>query len=89
MLPAGVGAGAALLLVVALGVLLHRPMAKIPENQLKLAVGVLLASFGTFWVGEGVGLGWPGHDWSILGLIAAFLAAALLLTRLSARPAAA
>jgi len=89
LLPAGLGAGAALLLVVALGLALHRPVARIPENLLKFAVGVLLAAFGTFWVGEGIGLAWPGGDWSILGLIVGFLAAALLLTRLAARPAAA
>ena len=88
LLPAGLGAGAALLLVVALGLVVHRPVARIPENQLKFAVGVLLAAFGTFWVGEGIGLAWPGRDWSILGLIAGFLAAALLLARRTGRPAA-
>src|SRR5439155_20904465 len=89
LLPAGLGAGAALLLVVALGLVLHRPVARIPENQLKFAVGVLLAAFGTFWVGEGIGLAWPGGDWSILALIAGFLLIALLLTRHAGRPAAA
>lgn len=87
LLPAGLGAGAALLLVVALGLVVHRPVARIPENQLKFAVGVLLAAFGTFWVGEGIGLAWPGSDWSILGLIAGFLAAALLLARRAGQPA--
>ena len=89
LLPAGLGAGAALLLVVALGLVLHRPVARIPENQLKFAVGVLLAAFGTFWAGEGIGLAWPGGDWSILALIAGFLLIALLLTRHAGRPAAA
>ena len=89
LLPAGLGAGAALLLVVALGLVLHRPVARIPENQLKFAVGVLLAAFGTFWVGEGIGLAWPGGDWSILALIAGFLLVALLLSRRAAGPAAA
>jgi len=87
LLPAGLGAGAALLLVVALGLVLHRPVARIPENQLKFAVGVLLAAFGTFWVGEGIGLAWPGGDWSILALIGGFLLVALLLTRRATRPA--
>ncbi len=77
LLPAGLGAAAALLLVVALGLVLHRPVAMIPENTLKFAVGVLLCAFGTFWVGEGIGLAWPGEDWSILALNAGFLAAAL------------
>jgi len=77
MLPAGIGAAAALALVVGLGVALHRPLARIPENTLKFAVGVLLAAFGTFWAGEGIGIAWPGADWAILALIGGFLAAGL------------
>jgi len=56
------GAAAALLCVVALGALLHRPLANVPENTLKLMVGVLLAAFGTFWTGEAIGAAWPGGD---------------------------
>lgn len=85
LVPAALGAGAALLVVLALGLLLHRPLSLIPENLLKFAVGVLLSAFGTFWVGEGLGLAWPGEDWSVLGLIAAFLALATGLTPLAAR----
>lgn len=77
LLPASLGALAALLLVVALGLALHRPVAMIPENTLKFVVGVLLCSFGTFWVGEGMGLAWPGADWAIPALNAGFLAAAV------------
>ena len=73
LLPASVGALAALLAVVALGLALHRPLASVPENTLKFAVGVLLSAFGTFWVGEGMGSHWPGADWSILGLVFGFL----------------
>src|SRR6185312_13382674 len=47
--PASLGALAALLLVVALGLVVHRPLARVPENTLKFAVGVLLCAFGTFW----------------------------------------
>ena len=82
LVPAGIGAGAALLVVIALGIALHRPLARIPENTLKFVVGVLLSAFGAFWVGEGSGLAWPGADWSILGLIAAFLAVALAMVSL-------
>lgn len=78
MLPASVGAAAALLVIIALGIILHRPLASIPENTLKFAVGVLLSAFGTFWVGEGMHLAWPAADWSILALIAAYLVVALL-----------
>jgi uncharacterized membrane protein len=77
LLPASLGAVAALLAVIALGVILHRPLARIPENTLKFIVGVLLSAFGTFWVGEGLHLEWPGADWSIPALIAAYLVLAL------------
>jgi uncharacterized membrane protein len=66
------------MLVAAIGVLLHRPLARVPENALKFAVGIMLSSFGTFWIGEGYGVEWPGGDASVLGLIAGFLAAALI-----------
>jgi Ca2+/H+ antiporter, TMEM165/GDT1 family len=77
LLPASLGAFAAFLLVVLLGLLLHRPLARVPENALKLAVGVLLCGFGTFWAGEGLGVAWPGADWSALALVAGFLLTAL------------
>ena len=79
LLPASLGAVAALLVIIALGLILHRPLARVPENTLKFIVGVLLSTFGTFWVGEGMGLSWPAADWSILALIAAYLAIALTL----------
>jgi uncharacterized membrane protein len=75
---ASVGALASLLLVVIAGAAVHRPLSRIPENQLKFFVGVLLSAFGTFWFGEGVGLAWPGADWSLGGLIALYLAVALV-----------
>ncbi len=77
LVPASLGAIAALVLVVALGLVLHRPVSSIPENTLKFTVGILLSSFGTFWIGEGAGLAWPGADWSLLGLVAGFLGVAL------------
>lgn len=77
LLPASLGAVAALLVIIALGLILHRPLARIPENTLKFTVGVLLSAFGTFWVGEGMNLAWPGADWSILALVAAYLLLAL------------
>jgi uncharacterized membrane protein len=77
LLPASLGAVAALLVIIALGLVLHRPLARIPENTLKFTVGVLLSAFGTFWVGEGMKLSWPGGDWSIIALIVAYLLLAL------------
>jgi len=84
--PACLGALAALALVIVLGVVVHRPLAQIPENTLKFLVGVLLSAFGAFWFGEGLGVAWPGDDWAIPALIAGFALIALITTRLS-RPA--
>jgi uncharacterized membrane protein len=79
LLPAGLGAAAALLVIVALGAVLHRPLARVPENTLKFLVGILLSAFGTFWVGEGAGFAWPGSDLAIPCLMAAYLVIALCL----------
>jgi uncharacterized membrane protein len=75
------GALAALVLVVIAGAAVHRPLARVPENQLKFLVGVLLSAFGTFWFGEGAGLMWPGADWSLAALVAFYLAIALIAVR--------
>lgn len=88
LVPASIGAVAALVLVAAMGVVVHRPLSAVPENTLKFIVGILLSAFGTFWVGEGLGLGWPGQDWSILGLTLGFLLFALVGVRLCRREAA-
>ena len=77
LVPASLGAITAGLTVALAAVILRRPLANVPENTLKFAVGVLLASFGAFWIGEGAGLHWPGADLSILGLAGGFLALAL------------
>ncbi len=92
LLPAGLGAAAALVLVVFLGLAIYRPLARVPENAMKFAVGVLLSAFGCFWFGEGIGLAWPAGDLAIPGLILGFLvvgALAVLQARRQATRAAA
>jgi Ca2+/H+ antiporter, TMEM165/GDT1 family len=78
LLPASLGACAALVLVTLLGIVVHRPLARVPENALKFVVGILLSAFGTFWAGEGMGLAWTGGDWSILTLAAGYALVAAL-----------
>jgi uncharacterized membrane protein len=73
LLSACIGAGVALIAVVLLGLALHKPLALIPENALKFAVGVMLCAFGSFWTGEGIGIQWPGEDWSLPALVVGFL----------------
>jgi uncharacterized membrane protein len=73
---AAVAAAAAVLVVIAAGVAARAPLARVPENTMKLAVGVMLSSFGMFWGGEGAGASWPGGDAALLALIAGVLFAA-------------
>jgi len=80
----GLAAGAAVaavVLVVAVGLVVRGPLERVPENSLKFVVGVLLASFGTFWAGEGLGVDWPGDDLAIVGLVALIGLVSLLLAR--------
>lgn len=67
---AALGAAAALVVVTVVGVIVHAPLSRIPENALKFGVGVMLTSFGTFWSAEGAGAHWPGRDAAILGVLA-------------------
>jgi uncharacterized membrane protein len=69
---AALGAAAAVVVVVVAGLLVQGPLSRVPENNVKFAVGVLLTSFGCFWGAEGAGVEWPGDELSLLGLIAFF-----------------
>jgi len=77
---AAFGALAAGLLVILVGAIVRVPLAKVPENTLKFIVGIMLTTFGTFWLGEGFGVEWPLSDAFLLILIAIYLGAAFLLT---------
>jgi uncharacterized membrane protein len=72
-------------LAMAAGFALRRPLARLPENTLKFAVGVMLSAFGVFWTGEGLGVPWPGEDFAILGVSALFLVVALTAVALARR----
>jgi uncharacterized membrane protein len=67
---AALGAGAALVIVVVVGVLVRAPLARVPENTLKFAVGAMLTTFGIFWSSEGAGADWPGDDAALPGVLA-------------------
>ena len=66
---AAVAAAAAIVLVAIVGVIVSRQLSEVPENTIKTAVGVMLSSFGVFWVGEGAGVHWPGSDLAIPVLV--------------------
>jgi uncharacterized membrane protein len=72
---ATVGAGAAALVVIAAGVALHRPLKQVPGNAMNFVVGIMLTSFGTLWLGEGLGGKWWHADFFIPILVVGYLAA--------------
>ena len=77
-LPALYGALLAFLVVTVVGIAVHRPLAKVPENGMKFVVGIMLVAFGTFWGGEGIGVEWTLGDYMIPVLIAVYAAAAVV-----------
>lgn len=70
---AAAAAGAAALLVGLVGLVVAKQLSQVPENLIKTFVGIMLTSFGLFWVGEGSGVHWPGSDLAILVLIGVFV----------------
>jgi uncharacterized membrane protein len=74
---AAAAAAVAVAVVVVAGVLVHAPLARVPENTMKFIVGVMLTSFGIFWGAEGAGAHWPGGDAALLAIVPAAAAVAL------------
>ncbi|MEA2661600.1 MAG: hypothetical protein QOH08_1172 [Chloroflexota bacterium] len=77
-----VGAFAAGVLVIGLGIALRKPLTMVPENWMKFGVGAILSAFGVFWFAEGLGAEWPGDALSIPVILAVFLAASRLSVRM-------
>ena len=77
-----IGAVAALIAVAVAGVIVHRPLSRVPENTMKLVVGLMLVTFGTFWGAEGAGVHWPGSDLMILGLLGFYAALSFVLVEI-------
>ena len=79
---AAVGASLAGAVVLTIGAAAHRPLANVPQNTIKFAVGLLLSTFGTFWAVEGLGwfsaggesVAWPGGDVALVLLLATWSA---------------
>ena len=88
----GLAAGAAaiaVLVVMLVGLAVHAPLSRVPENAMKFAVGVMLTSFGMFWGAEGAGAHWPGGDAALLVIIpTTFALAAACVAALRRRAAA-
>jgi len=69
---AAAAAGVAVVVVTVVGLVVARQLSAVPENTIKTVVGIMLTSFGLFWVGEGAGVHWPGSDLAILVLVGVF-----------------
>ena len=74
---AAAAAALAVLTVVIAGALARAPLARVPENVMKFAVGVMLSSFGAFWGAEGAGAHWPAGDGALLVIIPLLLGGSL------------
>jgi Ca2+/H+ antiporter, TMEM165/GDT1 family len=85
--PAGFGALAACAVMLAVGVVVRKPLARVPENTLKFGVGVMLSAFGVFWTGEGLGIAWPGQDLALAAFVVLFLFAGIATASMLRRPA--
>ena len=75
-----IGAAAAVVVVAVTGILVRAPLARVPENAMKFAVGIMLTSFGIFWGAEGAGVSWPGQDAALLVLVPVVALVALCYT---------
>ena len=83
---AAAGAAVALVLVAGVGIAVRAPLARVPENTMKFAVGVMLTTFGIFWSAEGAGAQWPGNDASLPGVLVFVCLASFAFVRLLRTP---
>jgi uncharacterized membrane protein len=78
------GAVAAFVVTVGLGVALHKPLTIVPENFMKFVVGAMLTTFGIFWGAEGMLVHWPFDAGSLLIILAGVCLTSLVGVRLLA-----
>jgi uncharacterized membrane protein len=76
---AALSATVAVVIIIASGFILHKPLSKVPENTLKFVVGLILTTFGIFWTTEGLGIDWAMQDLVLLPIIAGLAIVSLLL----------
>lgn len=76
-----IGAILATVVVIGGGIALRAPLSKVPENTMKFIVGIMLTSFGAFWIGESMNVQWPQKDLSILYMAVTLLAFSFLMVQ--------
>ncbi len=77
-------AATAVVLVGVAGAVVARQLSAVPENAMKMAVGVMLVSYGSFWTGEGLKVHWPGDDVALVVLVGVYAVAVALVVRVLA-----
>ncbi len=82
---AAAAASAAIVVVGLAGLVVARQLSSVPENAMKMLVGLMLVSFGSFWSGEGVGVHWPGSDLAIPVLLGVYALASWAMVTLLRR----
>lgn len=76
-------AAIAVVLVGIVGVVVAKQLSNVPENAMKMTVGVMLVSYGTFWTGEGLHVRWPGGDTTLLALVVLYAFVAFVLVKVT------
>jgi uncharacterized membrane protein len=79
---ATVVAAVAVVLVGGVGIAVSRQLSAVPENAMKMTVGILLVSYGTFWTGEGLSVKWPGNDTFLVACVAMYAVVTWILVAL-------
>lgn len=74
-----VGAAAAVVVLAALGAATYRLIGRIPRRALQLFVGAMLSAFGTFWSGQGLGVGWPTGELALVWLAVGYALTGIVL----------
>ena len=80
---ASIGAALAALVVILLGLALHRPLARVPENTLKFIVGHHAHGLRHLLDRRRTGFPWPGEDLALIAMIALLLLASAIGIRLA------
>ena len=80
---AALAALAAVLCVAIVGGVVVRQLSNVPENAMKMMVGIMLLSYGTFWIGEALRINWPAQDLMIVALMGIYGLVIAVVTLLS------
>ncbi len=75
----------AVLVVAGVGAVVARQLSTVPENLMKMGVGILLVSYGTFWTGEGLHVRWPAGDVTLVGFVGLYVVVTMTLVAMVRR----